>query len=227
MVSLLAPHGMAQLLIPTFVPVSKHRAAFDIDDNFLYSALRKTVKCAKGKEILMDEVGTLSGQRVWEKLTAHYLGAGNIVAEIDKDEAYLRIITPLTQRSGNNRSNRLQLANAISKWETDFKTYVIRLRKPVSARDKLEYFRRFVAGIKEFQHVSAMNSMVKLVTNKRSGTGHVDDFDPDTIIELYKQHAAIVDANNKKEMVGRRGQIVNELRYINQRKEEVELRVES
>eukprot|EP00957_Ditylum_brightwellii_P081824 6225032-Ditylum_brightwellii.AAC.1 len=93
----------------------------------------------------MDEVGTLSGQRVWEKLTAHYLGAGNIVAEIDKDEAYLRIITPLTQRSGNNRSNRLQLANAISKWETDFKTYVIRLRKPVSARDKLEYFRRFVA----------------------------------------------------------------------------------
>eukprot|EP00984_Skeletonema_dohrnii_P025175 scaffold14291_cov71-Skeletonema_dohrnii-CCMP3373.AAC.2 len=27
-------------------------------------------------------------------------------------------------------------------------------------------------------------------------------------------------------MVGRRGQIVNELRYINQRKEEVELRVE-
>eukprot|EP00984_Skeletonema_dohrnii_P028921 scaffold19134_cov169-Skeletonema_dohrnii-CCMP3373.AAC.1 len=197
MVSLLAPHGMAQLLIPTFVPVSKHRAAFDIDDNFLYSALRKTVKCAKGREILMDEVGTLSGQPFGRK--------------IDKDEAYLRIITPLAQRSGNNRSNRLQLANAISKWETDFKTYVIRLRKPVSARDKLEYFRRFVAGIKDFQHVSAMNSMVKLVTNKRSGTGHVDDLDPDTIIELYKQHAAIVDANNKKEMVGRHGQIVNEL----------------
>ena len=214
-VSLLAPHGMTQLLIPTFVPVSKHKAAFDIDDKFLYSALRKTVKCAKGREILMDEVGTLSGQRVWEKLINHYLGAGNIVAEIDKDEAYLRIITPLAQRSGNTRSTRLQLAAAISKWETDFKTYVIRLGKPVSARDKLEYFRRFVSGIKDFQHVSAMNSMVKLVTNKRGGTGNVNDFDPETIIELYKQHAAIVDANNKKEMVGRRGQIVNELKYIN------------
>jgi len=208
----LTPHGMSQLLDPTFVPIRKHAEEARQDDLLLYSMLRSTVKCTKGKEFLMSEVGTFSGQRVWAKLIEHYMGAGNIVAELAKDDAYLFINTPLPEGTS---SNTIRLADAIAKWETHFATYVIRLGKPVKPADKLDFFRRYISNVKEFQVVFTMNNMVKLVHNDRGGKDSINEFQPDVIIALYKQHASLLDHNNKANMIERRPQIEKELNHIN------------
>eukprot|EP00984_Skeletonema_dohrnii_P038350 scaffold41487_cov500-Skeletonema_dohrnii-CCMP3373.AAC.1 len=208
----LIPHGMSQLLDPTFVPIREHEEEARKDDLLLYSMLRSTVKCTKGKEFLMSEADTFSGQRVWAKLKEHYMGAGNIVAELAKDDAYLFINTPLPEGTS---SNTIRLADAISKWETHFATYVIRLGKPVKPADKLDFFRRYISNVKEFQVVFTMNNMVKLVHNGRGGKDSINEFQPDEIIALYKQHASLLDHNNKADMIERRPQIETELNHIN------------
>jgi len=208
----LTPHGMSQLLDPTFVPIREHEEEARQDDLLLYSMLRSTVKCTKGKEFIMSEVDTLSGQRVWAKLIEHYMGAGNIVAELAKDDAYLFINTPLPEGTS---SNTIRLADAIAKWETHFATYVIRLGKPVKPADKLDFFRRYISNVKEFQVVFTMNNMVKLVHNGRGGKDSINEFQPDVIIALYKQHASLLDHNNKADMIERRPQIETELNHIN------------
>lgn len=163
-----------------------------------------------------EEATTFSGQRVWARLTKHYLGAGNIVAEQERDDAYHRIITPLTQRMGTTSSKHIPLARSISQWEADFKIYTIRLGTPIPPKEKLEFFRRFVAGIKEFQHVYAMNNMVKVISgSKKGGRGNDSDFEPEQVIELYKQHADIVDHDNKTDMIERRPRIEMELSQVN------------
>jgi hypothetical protein len=212
--SLLTPHYMTQLLDPDFVPISRHEEAFRNDDALLYSILNLKVKCTRGREFLMEEVPTLSGQRVWGRLAQHYLGIGNIVAERNKDDAFRRVITPLSQKMGTNNSKRMSLSAAISQWENDLKTYIIYLGQPIPPKDKLEYFRRFIADIKDLQHVHTTNNMVNVITNSSTGR-NAHALKPDQVIEMYKQHAEIVDADNRSDMVGRRGQIVKELRFIN------------
>ena len=99
--------------------------------------------------------------------------------------------------------------------ETHFATYVIRLGKPVKPADKLDFFRRYISNVKEFQVVFTMNNMVKLVHNNRGGKDSFNEFQPDVIIALYKQHASLLDHNNKADMIERRPQIETELNHVN------------
>ncbi len=206
--AVLKSFNMQELIDPTFRPIARHKEAFDLDNSALYYILNSTVKSQKGREFVLSEAGTFNGQEVWTKMARYYSGSGSIAAENAKNEVYTRINTPL-----NVDSKRVRLVPTIAKWETDVMDYMLRNGKPLKPREKLEIFKRFVSGVKDFDNVVSMSTLTQSIAHSRGGGSGT--LDPDELIDVYKQQASMVDANNKKDMVSRRHQIVNECRNVN------------
>ena len=75
-------------------------------------------------------------------------------------------------------------------------------------------FRRVFGGLKDFEQVFAIDNMVRYRSN---ADGKMEKYDPELLIGTYKQHAAVVDNNNKQAMamVSRRSRIATEVRQLN------------
>eukprot|EP00984_Skeletonema_dohrnii_P019849 scaffold9578_cov85-Skeletonema_dohrnii-CCMP3373.AAC.3 len=84
----------------------------------------------------------------------------------------------------------------------DYQMWVTRITRRISGKEKLDYFRQFIAGIEEFENVFAMNNMVTLIAKNRGSIGNTGDLRPDEVIQLYKEHARLVDAKYRRQMVG-------------------------
>lgn len=79
--------------------------------------------------------------------------------------------------------------------------------------EKLELFKRFVSGVKEFDNVVSLSTMTQSIAHSRGGGSRT--LSPDELLAAYKQEASMADERNKKNMVSHCHQIVNECRNVN------------
>ena len=206
--AVLKSFNMQELIDPTFRPIARHKEAFKLDNSTLYYILNSTVKSHKGREFVLSEADTFDGQKVWTKMAQYYSGSGSIAAEHAKNEVYNRINTPL-----DVHSKRVRLVPTIAKWETDVTEFMLRSGTPLLSKEKFEMFKRFISGVKELDNVVSLSTLTQSIVHSRGGGSRT--LSPDELLAAYKQEASMVDARNKRDMVSRRHQIVNECRNVN------------